>query len=456
MLDNNQNNNIVNDFSVNGDDYKEQNATDDSVIDATASFSEDKQTPSVENVVGNNDIPTQQPYVNYPAGYQLPNNYSQVNYTAVKQRESASSGVKFFAVLLAMVIVLTSGLSVGYLIGKNKNEIKTIEFRDTDLNLESKPLDSNPLSAAGVYDSVNKSVVGITIYNNSGISGTASGVVYTEDGFIITNDHIYSSVSSPKFKINTYDGKEYDAYFVAGDTRSDLAVLKIDANGFVPAVFGNPNELFVGEEVVAIGRPGGIPENSMTIGIISLKERRIQINTSYTMKLIQTDTALNPGNSGGALVNMYGQVVGITSSKIVADEYEGINFAIPSTTVKAVIESLIATGKVDFRTRLGITYREVSTIEAEVTKLPYSGIEISEISSDSDLYGKISVGDMIVAVNGNDIVSDDTILDVIDNSRPGDEIELTVFTTEGEMKNVKAKLLADTGTSSYKSELLEE
>ncbi|MEE0839106.1 MAG: trypsin-like peptidase domain-containing protein [Acutalibacteraceae bacterium] len=365
----------------------------------------------------------------------------------VKKKEPISKGLKVFALIMAAVIIATGSCIGGYLLGVNR--ISGNNYSSTTLDLTAKPADTDEYTAAQVYDMVNKSVVGITVYGASGNASTASGVVYTEDGYIITNDHIYEGIAGAKFRVRFSDGKEYPAVFVAGDTRSDLAVIKIDGNGFTPAVFGNSEELVIGENVVAVGRPNQIEENSITEGIVSLKDRRVSTSSNYTMKMIQTSTPINPGNSGGALVNMYGQIIGITSSKIAGDAYEGIGFAIPTTTTKWVVESLIEYGCVNDRARLGITYQTINEITKEIGGYKTTGILVASVAEDSGLYGKVNEGDIITEVNGVAITSDSVILDAIEASKPSDVLEFTVYTESGATKRISAKLLPDTGSSSY-------
>lgn len=365
----------------------------------------------------------------------------------VKAKEPVSKGIKVFALIMAAVIIATGSCIGGYLLGINK--IGNNNYSSTTLDLTAKPADTDEYTAAQVYDMVNKSIVGITVYGANGNASTASGVVYTEDGYIITNDHIYESIAGAKFRVRFSDGKEYPAVFVAGDTRSDLAVIKIDGSGFTPAVFGNSDELVIGENVVAVGRPNQIEENSITEGIISLKDRRVSTSSNYTMKMIQTSTPINPGNSGGALVNMYGQIIGITSSKIAGDAYEGIGFAIPTTTTKWVVESLIEFGCVNDRARLGITYQTINEITKEIGGYKTTGILVASVAEDSDLYSKVAEGDIITEVNGVAITSDSVILDAIEASKPDDVLDFTVYTASGSTKHISAKLLPDTGSSSY-------
>ncbi len=351
-------------------------------------------------------------------------------------------GLRLFAFILAIIIVFTAGTATGYFLNRNVNN-KTV-----GADLASKPKDTAMMTESEVYAKVNDSIVGISVYNSSSAS-SASGVVYSKDGYIITNDHIYSEVSAAKFKIHMADGTEYDAEYVAGDTRSDLAVLKIKQTvNLTPAVIGNSSELYLGEPVVAMGRPTGAnTKNNITSGIVSLLDSRTSATSKFSTKHIQTNAAINPGSSGGALLNMYGQVVGITSSKIAGAEYEGMGFAIPSITVKRVVDSLIKNGYVADRAKLGISYYEVDSISAEINKMT-KGFCIAEISEGSDIYGKAAVGDTITAVNGNEYTGADTILDVIENAKPGDTIVLTISNKSGK-KDITVKLLPDRGSSSY-------
>lgn len=367
----------------------------------------------------------------------------------------SKKGLKLFALALSFVLVLCCGITAGYFFG-NSTRVNNIGS-SVSVDLSSKPENKDMLTAAEVYDKANASVVGILTYNSSSMS-SASGVVYTEDGYIITNDHIYDGIGAARFKVFTSDGNEYSAEYVAGDARSDIAVIKVtDKVKLTPAQFGNPDELYIGEPVVAIGRPTGAETaNNLTGGYVSLMGRRANVASSYSMKYIQTDTAINPGSSGGALLNMYSQVVGITSSKIAGEEYEGMGFAVPMTIVKQVADSLIANGYVEGRAKLGISYREIDSVTAEVYDMT-EGLNIASVDESSDLYGKISEGDTIVSVNGNEITSADVILEAIENSKPGDTLSLLVVTEKGANKTVSAKLLPDKGSSSYtKHETVEE
>lgn len=401
------------------------------------------------------------PYANIPKPF--PENVGAANpvkYTPVQKSESSAGsqkGFKVFCLILAAVILLTGGCIGGYFVGRSEPSAQSL-YGNVELDLASKPKDTDESTAAEVYAQVDPSIVGIRVYNEQGQMGDASGVIYTEDGYVITNDHIYSEIGAPKFKIYMNDGTQYDADYVAGDVVSDLAVLKIrDGKDLAPATLGNSEEIYCGENVVAIGRPNdATARSSITTGIVSLVSRRVQTTSSYSARLIQTNSAINPGSSGGALVNMYGQVIGITSSKLSGDSYEGMGFAIPTTTVKRVIEQLIKSGEVTDRAKLGISYTMVDSVTAELSDIAGVGLYVSEVTEDSDLYGKLGSGDIITHVNGIAITDDDIILDIIEACYAGDSITVTVLTAEGEQAEYTAVLKANIGDSSYTEEIITE
>lgn len=381
--------------------------------------------------------------------------YNKINYTEVKpitDYKPMSKGLRVFAAVMAGVILLTAASVTGYFLGRNKSSYTSKS--KANISLAAKPANTDEMTAAQVYDKVNESVVGITVYNTAGNGSQASGVFYSEDGYIVTNDHIYSEVPAAKFKIYTSDGKQYDAKYVAGDKISDLAILKIDGGSFTPAVFGDSEQIVYGENVVAIGRPSDATEaSSITKGIISSVARRVKTTTSYSAKLIQTDSAINPGSSGGALVNMYGQVVGITSSKLAGVSYDAVGYAIPTKTMKRICSELIKQGKVVSRAKLGITYTAINSVTAEIGGYSHEGLYVASVSEDSDLYGKIGEGDIITGINGTEVTSDDIVLDIIDNCSAGDKISVTVVTKSGAEKNFEAALKANIGESSYSTDI---
>ncbi len=375
-----------------------------------------------------------------------------VDYSSVEEKPASNKGWKIFCAAVALVVIIALSISAGYVIGSETGN--GLGSKPDSVNqvieLEDVPDSEDALTPAQVYSKCNPSVVGIITYNSAGEGGESSGVIYSESGYIVTNDHIYDGIESPKFRVYTSDGKEYKAVFVGGDARSDLAVLRITDTDdkFTPAEFVDSEQTVVGQRVVAIGRPMDATANSsITEGIISALGARVTSSSNYSNRVIQTNSAINPGSSGGALFNMYGQVVGITSSKIVGNEYEGIGYAIPTNTVKKIVESLVQHNKVVNRAKLGISYQEIDSITAEMNGFSDTGLYVAEVTN-SALTGSLSKGDLITQINGIEITSDDVVLDVIDNSLPGDTITLTVVTAKNKTVKITAKLLADEGSSS--------
>ena len=351
---------------------------------------------------------------------------------------------------------------------------------------ESVPTKDNSgnYTVAGVAQNNMDSCVGITVYSqassyssfygygsdgnsssdgNQTKSSEGSGVLMLEDGgktYIMTCAHVISGGSS--FTVTLNDGTEYDASMVAYDSQTDIGVLSINATGLKIATFANSDSVAVGEQVVAIGCPGGIEfMNSVTSGYVSAIDRPVSSKIGYDNKCIQTDAAINPGNSGGALFNMQGQVIGINSSKIASTEYEGMGFAVPSNTAVSTANSLIKSGYVEGRAKLGITYNNISSYSnasAILSALSEKGYKdangtmvIGEVSSDSDLANKdIKQYDMIVAVNGTTMTDTDVMTSVLSDSKPGDTIKLTIARIENnQIKtfDVGCKLVESKGSS---------
>jgi len=267
-----------------------------------------------------------------------------------------------------------------------------------------------------------------------------SGVVLSADGLILTNTHVIEGCDS--VTVTLYDDTVYDAKLVGADTTSDIALLKIEARGLRAAEFGESADLAVGDKVAAIGNPlGETFRMTLTDGIISAIERGINYN-GHSMNLIQTNTAINEGNSGGALYNMYGQVIGITNMKMMStySSIEGIGFAIPSSTVKSVSDALVKFGEVRGRTSIGITVGPVPENAAEHYELPI-GLYVSAVSEGSDAKTKgIQVGDIITACNGEPVDENEDIISVKNTLSVGDSMSFTVW-RDGETLDVDIVLV---------------
>ena len=324
---------------------------------------------------------------------------------------------------------------------------------DQGIQIEEKP-EGEAMDAQAVYDKVAPSTVTVTVRRDPDSEkpdSTGTGIIATADGYIITNAHVVLHSKSVYVKVTTYDGQEYDAVVVGSDRTTDLAVIKTNDYGFTPAQFGDADELSIGEWVLAIGNPGGERfSSSLTRGIISGLDREVGEYSENGMTYIQTDAAINPGNSGGPLVNMYGQVVGINSSKIMTEGYEGMGFAIPVSTAKNIIDQLLAGGYVEGRVRLGIMGREIDGTMAMIYGLP-QGFMISELPEDSAFAGTgAQVGDVITAIDGNEVASLSEISNLLLRYSPGDQVTVTLFRQNdsgvgGEEIDVTITLLEDRG-----------
>ncbi len=311
------------------------------------------------------------------------------------------------------------------------------------------------LDAEAVYSRVVPSTVTVTAAltrEGQTSDSTGTGIIATSDGYIITNSHVVLNSKSTAVTVTTYDGQEYDAVVVGVDRTTDLAVIKTNDHNFVPAEFGDAQELSVGEWVLALGNPGGTRFNSsLTRGIISGLDREVGKYSQGGMTYIQTDAAINPGNSGGPLVNMYGQVVGINSSKIITEGYEGMGFAIPVSKAQPIINELLSGGYIKGRTRLGIMCREISSSMSQMSGMP-RGLLITEFNEDSSFAGtEAQVGDIIVAIEGEKVESLRDVTNLLVRYAPGDQVKVTLcrpsgnFAAENQELEVTIVLLEDKG-----------
>ena len=312
---------------------------------------------------------------------------------------------------------------------------------------------SKALTPSEVYAQNVNSTVGITTsittnyfgYQTTG-AAAGSGFILTADGYILTNYHVVES--SDSIKVTTYDGTSYDAQLIGYDESNDIAVLKIDAADLTPVVLGDSDTLNVGDSVVAIGDPLGVTlRGTMTDGIISAINRDLTVN-DRTMNLIQTNAALNSGNSGGPLINCYGQVIGINTMKIGAFTdsagVEGLGFAIPSSTVKEVAEQLISQGYVSGRPTLGLEGESLSSFDQYYYRLP-AGLYITNVDRSSDAAAKgIEEGDILLSVNGTNVTTMDALNGAVYNLDVGDTVEVVIYRS-GKQYRVSLTVTEDKG-----------
>ena len=349
-------------------------------------------------------------------------------------------------VLLGAAMVLYSvGLTSGWFGGETaeppqaSSSTPAPEDDQKLLEIEEIPQDGM-MTPNQVYEKVKHSVVAVVTYGqgsdltDSPIS-SGSGIVFSEDGYIVTNSHVIGDSNQYPVKVvftgqdENEEDQEYPAQIVGYDKRTDIAVLKIDAAGLTPAEFADSDQLKVGDTVLSLGNPGVAGENftnTLTKGMVSAVNRTVTMS-SINLQYFQTDAAINPGSSGGALLNLYGQVVGINAAKITTTEIEGICFAIPTNIAKDVINDIVKNGYVSDRVRLGVTIRGLSSYEAEMYNVP-QGLVIVGFSSDSEIPSKgAEIGDIITAINGVNTTSSNTLYNELEKFKAGEKVKLTIY-----------------------------
>ena len=316
----------------------------------------------------------------------------------------------------------TQGAYVGS--GTKLNIVSSQESSDTTFSDEE-----DALCLQDIYSSVIDSVVSISSMTSSGTS-SGTGIIMSQDGYVITNHHVITGALV--ISVLTNDNQEFEAALVGSDEMSDLAVLKIDARGLQAAEFGDSSKLRVGDSVVAIGDPLGVQlRGTMTNGIISAINRDLTVG-DRTMTLIQTNAALNNGNSGGPLINCYGQVIGINTVKMssyytATASVEGLGFAIPISVAKPIIDELIENGYVAGRPAIGISGDSLPSYYRTYYRLP-DGVYVTSVNEGSDAKAKgIREGDIVTAINGERISSIDELNTVKNQYAAGDEVTLTVY-----------------------------
>lgn len=282
------------------------------------------------------------------------------------------------------------------------------------------------MAGEDIYKKVNPSVVSVISTTAEG-TGSGSGVIMSKDGYIITNNHVVDGAQSVSVQLS--DGTSLDAEIIGTDEQTDLAVIKVTpTSDLTAAEFGDSDELEPGEYAYAIGSPGGVQfANTITGGRISAINRDLTVN-DRVMTLIQTDASINNGNSGGALINKYGQVVGITSAKLSGNAFgsatvEGMGFAIPINTAKDIVDELIQNGYVSGRPSIGITGQNVESADGKV-----SGVQVYSIDSRAKAASEgLQVGDVITAVDGTPTPDMDKVNELKQDKKAGDKLTLSVY-----------------------------
>ena len=378
-----------------------------------------------------------------------------------KKKKHHINGGKVARSAVALVLAAVMGFAGGY-VGSQMNGSKVViqqvapssssSSSGSDSSITSASASGSSLTTEQVADLVSPSVVVITteqvVYSqwswygqNQVESGAGSGVIISSDGYILTCAHVVSGASNITVSIGD---KDYPATLVGEDTTSDIAVVKVDATGLTPATVGNSDNLKVGESVMAVGNPLGELGGTVTSGIVSALNRSVSIQGSSsvnTMSLIQMDSAVSPGNSGGGLFNMNGELVGIVNAKSSSSDAEGLGFAIPVNDAVKVAQELLENGYVTGRPYLGISYYAVTDAQtaAQLGVNAY-GVYIVEVvkGGPADKAG-LQAGDRIVSVDGSEVATQSDLGTLMQDHKAGDTIEITVA-RGGQMQTVNVTL----------------
>lgn len=351
-----------------------------------------------------------------------------------KSKAKKKNGTRRYA------IVMTSAFAVCFLmllavlfIDGFANITKVVRLERT-VFIRDAENEGDVLTVAEIAEKMSDSFVALEVTKPSKKS-IGSGIIISEDGYIATNSHLVSDAT--QIRVIMQDGTEFSADLVGRNEESDIAVLKADRTGLVPATLGDSDELIVGEHVTAIGTPASLDLiGTVTDGIISGVNREVKFYDDETgalektMYMIQTNASINSGNSGGPLVNDSGEVIGIVTMKL-TDGYDGVGFAIPINGAKQVIDSIIENGGdtsdgsegiVKKRALIGIQGKAVSPLEG----FSISGVLVASVEEDADAANYLEPGDIIIGINGNEVLSVDDISDTLEQLSPGDSVTLVV------------------------------
>lgn len=405
-----------------------------------------------------------QPPIGDNYSYAAPNNSSR--HGAAGREKKNNTGFTALIVILGITLIIAIAGVVAVFIPSKSNGDKTepnngvTNAASVTINTDGPTMsvavpssanssnnNSDGLSAKEVYKKIKDSSVGVMIYSaQSGkLVSEGTGVILGEDEharhtYIITCAHVINA-DNINCKIMLLDETVVAADIVGYDTRTDIGVLKISKTGLKKAEFVSTENIEVGQQVYAIGNPGGSEfAGSFTNGIVSAIARPIASPVGYKTKCIQHTAAINPGNSGGALINEYGQVIGINTMKIVETEYEGMGFAVPSDIIEDTVNTLIEYGCIPNRAKLGITYRAATSYEnynmiVQLKDLPKGSIVIESISEDSDLANTdVEPGDILIAVNGKKLDNTDILPSMLENAEIGQKITLTMIHVTNDYK----------------------
>ncbi|MBR4863252.1 MAG: trypsin-like peptidase domain-containing protein [Oscillospiraceae bacterium] len=366
-----------------------------------------------------------------------------------KKKEKKPVSIGLLIVILALACSILGGIVGAAISGGGEGILSSgdasivLEGERPTSVIEINKIDTTKvMTPAEVYATNVNSTVGITTAVTTNYWGyqttsaaSGSGFILSADGYIITNQHVIENSSA--ITVSFYDGTSLPAELVGYDASNDIAVLKVEATDLTPVVLGDSSNMNVGDEVVAIGNPLGELTFSLTTGAVSALSREVTVSSGVTMNLIQTDCAINSGNSGGALFNLYGEVVGITNAKYSSSSaseasIDNIGFAIPVNSIRGIVESIIEKGYIT-KPYIGVSVTDVSA-ETQSYGLPM-GAAVKEIIAGSPAESAgLQVNDIITAVNDTAITGSNDLVKIIGESSVGDTLTLKVFRQGAEME----------------------
>ena len=372
-----------------------------------------------------------------------------------KKRRKRSGG-RIVRSAVALVLAAAMGFAGGFVgarVGNAGNKVVIQQVERTDSSAASgTAVSSSGMTTSQVSEMVSPSVVVITteqvVYSqwswygqNQVESGAGSGVIISSDGYILTCAHVVSGASQITVTIGDTD---YTATVVGEDDTSDVAVLKIDATGLTPATVGDSNSLSVGDSVLAVGNPLGELGGTVTSGIVSALNRSVTIqgtSSTNTMSLIQMDASVSPGNSGGGLFNMNGELIGLVNAKSSSSDAEGLGFAIPINDAIQVAQDLLENGYVSGRPYMGITYIAVTDAQtaAQFNVNAYGVYVVDVVQGGPADKAGLKTGDRIVSIDGTEIAQKDDLGTLMQQHTAGDTLSITVA-RNGQMQTVSLTL----------------
>lgn len=376
------------------------------------------------------------------------NDVNTENTVKIEKKQSQSKG---FLILFSILCLITIGFSAIAIAGEFKKEnddesgvgdiysniIKTMSQTGTQ-NEEFSIKDIAALTKNSIVEISTETVVWGTRLGQYVSEGAGSGIIISNDGYIVTNNHVIEDAR--KITVTLNSGESYEAEVIGTYSENDIAVLKIDANDLQPVVLGDSDKLCVGDTAVVVGNPLGSLGGTVTNGIISALDREIDLGDT-TMNLLQTNAAVNPGNSGGGLFNGRGELVGIIVAKSAGSDIEGIGFAIPINDVKDDISELKTYGYKRGRVQLGVTLIDISdSMKAMMYRLDSTGVYIQSVDDNSDA-GKagIKAGDRVISIDDKKIESGNDVKKAIQEKYPGDRISIKVM-RNGREKTINVEL----------------